>query len=347
MRKLISYTHLVTKIRAMLGQMLSEDDFDNMAHLHTVQEIAEYLRKNTYYKPHFEGLDPDEIHRGELEIILYRAMITDALKIAKHLKGWDKAFYRYIYRKQEVEDLKKMFRALQIGKSLKEINRQALFISRYSKIDFNVSLEAENARQLVDTMKDTKYYAILQPLLRQDDSIDLFGAEMALDMYYYSRMYHQIRKHMSGADKAVMLKDYGLDVDFRNMLWIYRAKKFYNMPKERVFTYLIPGGYKLKRHRLVELVEAIDGDDVMSRLKKGPYGSIIDFDSGHWGNGFYSYASFIYRRNIRLKSNTIAPMVDYIFLKDIEIVNLTTIIEGVRYKIDPNEVERFVSKQHI
>jgi len=346
-RKLINYTHLATKIRAMLGNMLSEEDFDNMTHMNTVQEIAEYLKQHTYYKEHFKGLDSDDIHRGSMEIILYRAMITDALKITKHLKGWDKAFYRYVYRKQEVEDLKKMLRALQIGKSLKEINRETLFISRYSKIDFNVSLEAENAKELVETLKNTKYYAILQPLLRDDDSIELFAAEMGLDMYYYSRMYHQIRKHMTGKDQAVMLRDYGLDVDFRNMLWIYRAKKFYHLPKERVFTYLIPGGYKLKKQQLVELAESIDGDDVMARLKKGPYGSIIDFDSGHWGNGFYTYASFIYRSNIRQKSNTIAPMVDYIFLKEIEIVNLTTIIEGVRYKIDPNEVERFVSKQHI
>ena len=346
MRKLINYTHLATKIRAMLGNMLTEEDFDSMAHMNSVQDIAGYLKNHTYYKPHFEALDANEIHRGELEVILYRAMITDALKIAKHLKGWEKSFYRYVYRKQEVEDLKKMLRALQIGKSLKAINRQTLFISRYSKIDFNVSLEATNARELVDTLKNSKYYTLLKPLLKEDDTIDLFSAEMSLDMYYYGRLYHQIRKHMRGEDKTVMLRDYGLDVDFRNMLWIYRSKKYYKMSKERIFTYLIPGGYKLNKEELVNLVEAVDGDAVMARLKKGPYGSIIDFDSGHWGNGFYSYASFIYRSNIRLKSTTIAPMVDYIFLKEIEIVNLTTIIEGVRYRIAPDEVEKFVSKQH-
>lgn len=347
MRKLILYTHLVTKIRGMMGKMLTEEDFNNMAHLNSVFEIAAYLKNNTYYREHFQGLDPDEIHRGELEVILYRALITDALKITKHLKGYDKSFYRYIYRKQEVEDLKKMLRALQVGKSLKDINRRTLFISRYSKIDFNVSLEANNARELVDTLKKTKFYTLLKPLLQPDGSIDLFAAEMGLDMYYFGRMYHQITKHMTGGDRMVMLKAYGLDVDFRNMLWIYRAKKYYNLTKERIFTYLIPGGYKFKKDQLIDLAEAVDGDAVMAKLKKGPYGSIIDFDSGHWGNGFYTYASFIYRNNIRQKSTTIAPMVNYIFLKEIEIVNLTTIIEGVRYKIGSDQVERYVSKHHI
>ena len=81
-------------------------------------------------------------------------------------------------------------------------------------------------------------------------------------------------------------------------------------------------------------------------LKKSFYGKYIDFDSGHWGNGFFRYASFIYRSNIRMRPFTIAPMVDYIFLKEIEIVNLTTIIEGVRYHIDPDKVGTFITKHH-
>ncbi len=345
MRKLVVYTHLVAKIRGMLGHMLTVEDFDNMAHLNSVFDIAAYLKNNTYYKNHFEGLDPEQIHRGELEVILYRAMITDALKIAKHLKGWEKSFYRYVYRKQEVEDLKKMLRALQIGKSLKELNRRTLFISRYSKIDFNVSLEANNARELVETLKNTKFYNLLKPLLTEDDKIDLFAAEMALDRYYFSRMYHQIHKYMKGGDYAVMNKDYGLDVDFRNMMIIYRTKKYYGLPKERIYTFLIPGGYKLKYNDLVELVETPDAEGVLTKLKRGPYGDIIDFESGHWATGFYQYASFIYRNNIRLHPNTIAPMVDYIFLKEIEIASLTSIIEGVRYKIAPDEVEQYVATQ--
>lgn len=239
--------------------MLTDEDFDQLAHMSSVPEIAAYLKKNTYYKSGFGDMDPKDIHRGELEIILYRHMITDALKIAGYLNGWEKKFWRYIYRKQEVEDLKKMLRALQTGRSLKDINRRTLFISRYSKINFNVSLEAKNARELVETLQNTKFYKLLKPLLKEDGSIDLFAAEMGLDMYYYSRMYHQIKDRMSGSDSKVLLKDYGLDADFRNMLWIYRAKKYYGLSKERIFTYLIPGGYKLKRKQLIALAEAANG----------------------------------------------------------------------------------------
>ncbi len=245
---------------------------------------------------------------------------------------------------QEVEDLKKMLRTLQSGRKLSELNRKGLFISRYSKIDFNETLVAENFYELVDTLKNTKFYNILNPLIIDEHTINIFEAEMALDLYYYRRLDHQINDNMSGADRKVMKKAFGYGVDFKNMLLIYRGKKYYKFKNERLYTYLYPGGYKLKKDQLVELVEASSAEEVMELFKKGFYGQYIDFDSGHWGNGFYHHVSYVHRMNMRMHTNTIAPMFDYIFLKQIEIVNLITIIEGIRYKLGSDNVGSFVAK---
>lgn len=340
----VNYTHLNTKIRAMLGRMLKDEDFDNMLQLNSVKDIAAYLKQHTYYKNNFEGIDDEVVHRGDLEVLLYRAHLTDALKIARYLKGNEKAFYRFVYRKQEVEDMKKMFRALEMGKPLSTLNRQTLFISRHSCIDFNVALQATNARELVDTLEGTMFYKALDPLITKDKRINLFSAEMALDMYYYKTVREQIGKYTSGKNREILEKAFGLEVDFRNMSWIYRGKKFYNIRKEILYTYMMPGGYKLKRDRIVELVEAETADHVLNILRKGPYKDIVDFESGHWDNSFFKYYGHLQRMNIRLLPNTIAPVIGYIFLKEIEIMNLTTIIEGVRYKVDPSYMEAYLSR---
>ncbi len=344
MQKIINYTHLYTKIRVMLGEMLSDKDLEALTKCERVSDIAVYLKNNTYYRDSFEDYDASTIHRSDLEIVLYRAMISDALKIGRYLKGYEKSFFRYVYRMQEVEDLKKMLRTMQRGLSLESINRKTLFISRYSKIDFSMTLKATNFYEFVETLKNTKFYKILKPLIIDENTINIFEAEMALDMYYYSRMYHQIHDNMWGRDSKVMQKAFGYGVDFKNMLLIYRGKKYYNFTPERLYTYIFPGGYILNRQEIVKLVECDTADEVMEILKKGPYGEVIDFDSGHWGNGFYHYVSHVHRMNIRLETNTIAPMFDYMFLKQIEIVNLITIIEGIRYKIGSENVEHFVAK---
>ena len=150
MDQLFKYTSLATKIRAMKGKMLKEGDFRELMIKPNVKEAALYLKKHTYYSEALKDLDESDIHRGYLEILLYRAVITDALKIAKYLKGKEKLIYRFIYRRQEVEDIKRMLRTLRMGHPLSEIDRKTLFISRKSRIDFNKSLMATNEVELVD-----------------------------------------------------------------------------------------------------------------------------------------------------------------------------------------------------
>ncbi|MBC7959476.1 MAG: V-type ATPase subunit, partial [Vallitaleaceae bacterium] len=179
---MFKYSHLSAKISAMKGKMLSEDDYLAMISKKNVLEVATYLKNETYYSTAFQTLNEKDVHRDYLEVMLVRAEITDALKIAKYLTGKDKKIYRYVYRKQEIEDLKKMLRTLQMGKRLTDIDRKTLFISKYSKIDFNETLRARNITELVESIRGTKFYGILKPLILEENKIDLFSAEMALDM---------------------------------------------------------------------------------------------------------------------------------------------------------------------
>lgn len=345
MFNMVNYTHLSTKIRAMQGQMLKNEDFDNLLEKESVKDIAIYLKHHTCYRNSFEGLKEEDLHRGDLEVLLYRALLTDALKIARYLKGTEKEVYRFVYRKQEVEDLKKMMRALQMGKPLTELNRRTLFVSKQSHIDFNVSLKATTMKQLIDSLKGTNFQPILEPLLIDNKRINLFAAEMALDLYYYKQLSETILKKTSGKDKELLLMSFGLEVDVRNIMWIYRGKKYYDISKGILYSYMLPGGYKLKKDKIVDLVETETPEQVLSQLKRGPYKDIVDFSSGNWDNSFYKYYGHKQNRLIRFLPFTIAPIIGYIFIKEIEIMNLTTIIEGIRYKVEPSKIESYLARR--
>lgn len=344
MSNMYKYTHLTTKIRAMMGKMLTEEDFKNILNMQSVTEIAQYLKNSTYYRQHFEDIRESDIHRGQLEVLLYRALLTDALKIARYLKGNEKAIYRFVYREQEIEDIKKMLRTLQTGGDLEGINQRTLFVSRYSRIDFRVSLKSKTIKELIDSLKGTNFYAILKPLVISETKINLFAAEMALDLYYYKQLNSQISKLITGKDAQILKMIFGSDADFRNMMWIYRAKKYYNLRKEIIYSYIIPNGYKLKKNKIIELVESETAEEVLGLLKKSYYKKMIDFDCGHWGNSFYKYYGIKQRKDMRLLSFSIAPIIGYIIIKQVEIRNITTIIEGVRYKIGKDDVETYLSQ---
>ncbi|WP_273327584.1 V-type ATPase subunit [Vallitalea guaymasensis] len=335
------YSHLSTKIRAMKGKMLTKDDYEQLLLRNSVLEVAIYLKNNTYYNDFLQELNESNVHRGQVEMLLYKSIIREALKIGRYLKGNEKSVFRYIYRRQEIEDLKKMLRTLQMGGDIHQIDRRLFFINKYSVIDFNKLFAAKDIRTFVNGLKETNFYEILNPLIKDDNHIDLFSAEMALDMYYYKKLIAQ-PELVSGTDKKIANHIIGLEADLRNIMWVYRGKHYYNISKEILYRYHIPYRYKLSQKDLRLLINSTSVEEIMEILKKTPYNDILSSDEHYWEKEFYEYILNIHDKNINMYPFSIAPILGYMFAKEVEIMNITTIIEGIRYDVDPNKIKKFL-----
>lgn len=335
------YSHLTTKIKAMKGKMLKQDDYEQLLLRNSVLEVATYLKNNTYYSDFLKELNESNVHRGILEMLLYKSIISEALKIGRYLKGNEKSVFRYIYRRQEIEDLKKMLRTLQMGGDIHQIDRRLFFINKYSVIDFNKLFGAKDIRSFVDGLKGTNFYPILNPLIVDDKNIDLFAAEMTLDMYYYKKLIAQLDL-VGGTDKKVADHIIGMEADLRNIMWIYRGKSYYNISKEMLYRYHIPYRYKLSKNNLKELINCNSVDEIIEILKKTPYNDILSSDEHYWEKEFYEYILKTHDKNMNMYPFSIAPILGYMFAKEVEIMNITTIIEGIRYDVDPNKIKKFL-----
>ncbi|MCT4686685.1 V-type ATPase subunit [Vallitalea sp.] len=335
------YSHLSTKIRAMKGKMLTKDDYEQLLLRNSVLEVAIYLKNNTYYNDFLQELNENNVHRGQVETLLYKSIISEALKIGRYLKGNEKSVFRYIYRRQEIEDLKKMLRILQMGGDIHQIDRRLFFINKYSVIDFNKLFAAKDIRTFVNGLKETNFYEILNPLIKDENHIDLFSAEMALDMYYYKKLIAQ-PELVSGTDKKIANLIIGLEADLRNIMWVYRGKHYYNISKEILYRYHIPYRYKLRQKDLRLLINSNSVDEIMEILKKTPYNDILSSDEHYWEKEFYEYILNIHDKNISMYPFSIAPIIGYMFAKEVEIMNITTIIEGIRYNVDSNKIKKFL-----
>ena len=52
MGNVMAYSGLVTKVRAMQAKLLTDQDFENIAALHSVPEAVEYLKGKPAYAMH-------------------------------------------------------------------------------------------------------------------------------------------------------------------------------------------------------------------------------------------------------------------------------------------------------
>lgn len=340
---IFKYGDLSTKIRAMKGNMLTEHDYDQMMHKANVYEIAQYLKNETYYKYALDNYQTGEIHRGQLEVLLYRAVVKDALKIAKHLTGNEKKIYRYIYRKLETEDVKKMLRTLSMGGKLSDLDRSTLFVSKYSMIDFNIALEAKTIVELIESISNTGFYRKLKPLIDSNGKIDIFTAETVLDLYYYQKTAKQVKKMSKGKDRELLEALFGYEADFKNLFWIFRAKKYYSLSREMIYRYMIPTHYKLNKEILTDMVEAQDEESLIKLIDATYMGKIIDFRHDQVELQFLSFMKKVQERSMRNQPFTIAPIIGYMYLKELEVHNITNIVEGIRYSISPEQITKYLA----
>ncbi len=325
----------------MKGKMLKEDDYEQLLLRHSVGEVAMYLKNNTYYSNALQGLHEGNVHRGQVENLLYQSIIQEALKISRYLKGNDKCVFRYIYRRQEIEDLKKMLRTLQMGGNLEQMDKSLFFINKYSVINFDKLLQAKDIESFVNGLEGTNFYPILKPLIISNQRIDLFVAEMSLDMYYYEKLLAQLDL-VSGTDKKIAMNMVGLEADLKNIMWVYRGKHYYNISKEILYRYHIHYRYKLTKEDLKKLINANDVDEIIEILKKTPYNDVLSPDEHYWEKEFYEYILDVHDKNINMYPFSIAPIMGFMFVKEVEIMNITSIIEGIRYLVDPNKIKKFL-----
>lgn len=334
------YNHLSTKIRAMKGKMLKPDDYRQMASKTSVKEVAHYLKNATYYQNDLTSLDENDVHRGHLEILLYRALIRDALKIAGYLQGYEKKIYRYVFRQQEVEDIKKLIRLLHQGESLENMDRRILFISRHSKIDFNKVLGASNDVELVEALAGNNFYDILRPLIDQTGKLPLFESEMAMDVYYFGKIIRQIQLSKDKHSKELLKEMFGYIADYKNILFIYRSRHYYQLNKEMIYRYIIPLHYKLSSEQVNAMVEAPSVQMMINLVDKSFYGRIFSLSEKGVGLSFLRFMRQHWERLVVMQPFSIAPVLGYVYLKELEVADITSIIEGVRYQVGEEDVAR-------
>ena len=342
MSGMLEYAHLASKIRAMKGKMLKTEDYQQLLQKKSVKDIANYLKNNTYYAETLKDLDETDAHRGDLELKFEQAIVNDAIKVAKYLRGADKKVFKFVYLKHDIEDIKRMFRTLLMGKKLTEIDSREFTLGEYSFVDFKTALAARNIRDLVDTLKGSIFYDTLSPLVKQENELDLFAAEMALDLFYYDTVFETLKRYKASKGTSKIETAIRMEADLKNIFMIYRGKKYYGVTKELLHLYLIPFHYKLRKEDFDQLIEAANAEELVQLLQSKYYSTKIQFSQDNWEHQFYELVQYIMRSSMVFDPYTISPMMAYIYLKEIECMNVTTIIEGIRYQVDTSSIKELL-----
>lgn len=310
---------LNAKLPKIYSEFLDYDDFYKLSKMDNLKDSLTYLKTNI-----FKDLDPlSDIY--EVESFLRNYKTSEVERLQHYLSSKYRDFIKSYLMDGEIQKIKYILRAIKIGKNP---NIESLNI-KGKNIEFkNVSL-----KEFVDNLKDTDYYDILKNYVSEDEST-LFYMEMNLDKYYYQGLVDSA-KVLSKIDREEFLETIGTKIDILNIIWIYRAKKYFMLIPEEIFNFTIFGG-SFTSEKLLNFTYLRE-EEFIEEIKKTKYAFLFDEESDSDMNKKAERYELLNAKKVFRKSRGIGKLMAYLVLLEKEIKDIEILLESARFNLPPGD----------
>lgn len=337
------YSALAAKTRAMYGKLLTYDNYKELMRQNSVRDIVSYLKHNTHYKDVLADANESDIHRAQFEKILRKSMLNDYRKLFCFAQGNVKEFIKVAYLGHEIESLKRLFRVLETEGTPTLVEDSLLFLKRYDTLNIAKLSKMQNTQEFITNLKGTAYYEVLRPFLTVNENHNLFRIEMSLDMYYIDLVFSKKKNLLSGIDAKIIERSLGTEIDVLNLLWIFRGRIIYNIDRSVILSYLIPHRYKISMDLIYDLVDVKNKEQFLHIVSNTKYSHLFSPDDSRlFDLKFSDYMYRLHRSLLKRYGYSISCAISYLHLKEFEISNVISIIEGIRYKMPVKTISTYV-----
>ena len=330
---------LAAKVRAMTKTTLHRADYDALIQLHSVPAVASYLMENTRYQKSLQNVSPSTLHRGQLEQLLKNQTAQDVMTLL-HYTDMDSTFFLKALEMQEgIETLKVFLRLLHIGHP-EQIALQAQDI-RIGKDSIKMSdlAEIRSFSGFLELIRPTPYYAVFRTFADDPRRQELFYLEVALDSYWAKLICRYAKKYLSDEDAKLALKVYGTEIDLDNLIFLLRCKERFQMDDDEIYACVIPSYYRLTPAAITEIVSAPTIEAALKLIaERTPYGDAFSESDRFFEKRKNDYMARLNRRIYANHPYSLQAAISYAHLRHIEINNIVSIIEGIRYGLPPDAI---------
>lgn len=345
MGSIVIFAAVNAKTRALQRKFLTPLQYKDLIECKNYKDAFRYLKEETQYHEVLSNYSIDEIHRGKLELILKRDYMKNFDKLSHYFNGVYKKLFDVFFVRFEIEDLKVILRGKYVGKDDESIRELMIAKGRLSSINYESIIAARDIEGVVENLKGTVYYKHILPLVNSVYKDGLFRTETTLDFIYFS-LFRKCLKDLNNEDRKIIQKIIGTQSDILNIQWVFRGKFYYNVAPEELMNYTIYDAYKLKREELKKLCYSHDEDEFYEIMKDLPYNSIFSKDNS---SGYLvekqmnSYLKQMYDGYKKEGKMNISCVVAYLELQLIEMRNIISIIENIRYNLGALETSKYVT----
>ena len=343
MGSIVEFSAINSKIKALIGKMLSQDQYIKLLNCKDYVSTVKVLKEETSYSELLKDCNLDKMHRSDLENILHKHYISTYSKFIKYFSGEYRKLIKILFLRWEIEDLKMIIRGKYLNRSSEEIESRLIARSSLNTINYDYLLAFKNVEEVIGGLKGSRYYTHLKNLAKDISEKGLFRIETELDFVYFTSIRSEL-KHLNTENKEVVQNIIGMEADLLNLGWIYRGKTFYKILPEELFNYTIYNGYKLSKQTIRKLCYVNDMADFRDLIENTPYAYIYEKDdSTIIEKHEREFQKKYFKKIIRENKTNISLVMSYFMVYRIEVRDIISIIEQKRYSIDIKEGINYIS----
>jgi V/A-type H+-transporting ATPase subunit C len=336
---------ILTKTKAMYSGHLTKNQYQEMMHKQSVSEIAAYLRDETQYEDVLKEINPGTIHRGQLESLLRESIFLQYGKLMRYDTSYGKDYFHYVISEIEIIQILMMIRLLNMGTPEQYVLQYQQFVERYINFRMSQMAKARSFDDMLDVLKDTPYAEQLAGLRpKPGEPIDYTQCENALFTRYYAEIEKVVNRRFRGATRKQLNEIFKTQVELTNIRNLYRLKKFFpNTPRDVLIRSCIPAWQHVPASDLKDLIDAKDVDSFILAVMRSRYAKY--FEPGDFDFVEYRMKTVQYRlakHLLHFADNAPVAFTAYRVLCVIELENIISVIEGVRYRSAPVKIQKIL-----
>ena len=322
----IKYPSINAKLKGMYSKRLKNDDLQDLAKQNNLKSAVAILKN----KSSSLNVLSEDADREQIEKVLNGEIIYDIEKIVKYLDKNDTQIFNLLISKYEIRCIKK---AIKLLYSKNEYDENIKIWTNTIFTDLKGLESIKSIDEFLKIINNTKYKKILKKYFENKNTeYSIFERENELDKMYLKSIYN------SAGNNKNLKKMIGAKIDFTNILWIYRMKKYYNFSEDKIEKSIIDINYALKKNQILSLVKAKNIEELNEILKKTVYSNISTDDIYELECNMKKYLHGLYIKNFKSNLLSINCIYSYLNLVELENKDIISIIEAVRYGIDKEKL---------
>lgn len=333
---------ILTKSRALYARRLTRQNFNEMLQCRTVRDVASYLKSKTDYGKYFGNLNTSSIHRGWLEANLRNVLYQEIEALSHYDYTLGDSFYEFFITAGEIIQINRSISLLNDGNKEKYLLTLPTFFNERSAIDLMALGEANSPQDVLKVLEGTPYYDVCRLFIAKDTNIvDIMPFSKALDEYKFKKLYSLIGKGSDSAKDLLDSVDTMTDIYNINAIFRINRLKRHGIEMNSTVATLPYGTFKKKD---LEVFFSAKGEkDFIEKFRTTKYGKYLKKEN-------YAYielatSELLFNKSIHDLRFSVHPrvvMVAYLNLFENEIDNIFHIIEGIRYGMPVDEINKLL-----